>query len=198
GGGDDGEGEKAGVWLARVAEPPEDALDALEKAHALNPDNQQTLAALQSYRALADAPLEEVSNPIFSQDDITVPTSSRQILLVDDSQSVRRLVTLTLEQQGYRVQSAATWHDAVELLRHGMPHLVLLDVTLPDGDGFQLCKMLAHNPDTSSVPVILLTDSAGFVSSMRGRLAGAVEVVAKSLDLDGLVLAVERYCGVTA
>jgi twitching motility two-component system response regulator PilG len=182
--------EKAWVFLASVAETPGEALNALEQAHALNPANEQTRAALDNYRTMAVAPPEEPPAP--------APAAPRKVLVIDDSKSVRRIVSMMLEQQGFQVQSAGSWHEGVETLRHGAPHLILLDVTLPDGDGFQLCKVLGQSPETVGVPVVLMCDTGGLVMSVRGRLAGAAEVVTKSLDLDPLLSAVDHHSRVAA
>jgi twitching motility two-component system response regulator PilG len=182
--------EKAWVFLASVAETPSEALHALEQAHALNPANEQTRAALDSFRAVAAAPLEAPP--------AAPPSAPRKVLVIDDSKSVRRIVSMMLEQQGFQVQSAATWHEGVALMRHGAPDLILLDTTLPDGDGFQLCKLIGQSPDTVAVPVVLMSDSAGLVMSVRGRLAGAAEVVMKSLELDPLLDAVDRHSRLAA
>jgi len=189
---DDPTCEKAWVWLAGVAETPEEAVTALEQALAINPDNERTRAALEGYRA--HTPVA----PPQSDDDVVAPSLAVEqpkptVLVVDDSAMVRKIVAYILEQHGYAARTAANAKEAVTGLREeGVPDAILLDVSLPDHDGFALCKLLRREPDTAHVPVVMLTEQTGFVNSMRSHMAGATEVVAKTLELDGLLNLLDR------
>ena len=80
------------------------------------------------------------------------------ILIVDDEPSVRAMVrTALLLKDHYRVIEAANATDAVALAMNERPHLVLLDVALPDHDGFWVCRQLKGNAETAHIPVIMLT-----------------------------------------
>ena len=190
---EDPECEKAWVWLAGVAETPEEAVTALEQALEINPDNERTRTALENYRAH-----ESVVEPLTV--DAAAPAvepraGSRSILVVDDSAMVRKLLTYALEQHGYVVRTAVDATEAVSNLRQeGIPDAILLDVSLPGQDGYQLCKLLRHERETAKVPVVLLIEQTGFVSGMRGHMAGANEVFAKTLELDPLLAILDRLC----
>lgn len=118
----------------------------------------------------------------------------RTILVVDDSPTVLKLVGMALERQGHAVLIAANPLQALARLDEAVPDLILLDITMPHMDGFQLCKLIKANPQTAGVPVVMLSGKDGLFDKVRGRLAGAVDHVAKPFDPAVLVQAVERHC----
>ena len=196
---EDPECEKAWVYLAGVAETPEEAVAALEQALEINPDNERTRTALENYRDLGriaepEPEVEPQPEPETAVSPSTaVSPGKRTVLVVDDSAMVRKLVGYALEQHGYRVRTAADGSEAIATLRlDGLPDAILLDVTLPGQDGYQLCKLLSQEPKTADVPVVMLAEQTGFVNAMRGRMAGAYDVFVKSLELDGLLVSVDR------
>jgi twitching motility two-component system response regulator PilG len=119
----------------------------------------------------------------------------RSIMIVDDSPTIRKLVTLTMEGNGHRVTAAADGYEAVDKIRErGVPDLILLDITMPGMDGYQLCKLLRQNRDTAHVPVILLSGKDGFFSKVRGKLAGSTEYITKPFKPEALLRVVDKYC----
>jgi CheY-like chemotaxis protein len=195
---DDPECEKAWIWLAGVAESPDEAVAALIQARQINPDNEQTRIALEDYHAECeagdtDAGDTEPSDPVVPP--LEAPKEPHTVLLVDDSPMVRKLVAYALADRGYVVRTAADSAEAVANLRDsGIPDLILLDVTLPGQDGYQFCRLLRQDHATANVPVVLLTDQASMLNGARRRLVGADEMFAKSLELDGLLDVVDRLC----
>jgi twitching motility two-component system response regulator PilG len=122
--------------------------------------------------------------------------SRKIVLVVDDSPTVRKLVGMTLERRGFRVVDAADAYQAVELIhREGVPHLILLDITMPGMDGYQLCKLLRQYRETARLPIIMLSGKDGFFSKVRGRMAGCTEYLTKPFRPAGLVKTVEKYLG---
>ncbi len=191
---DDPECEKAWVWLAGVAETPAEAVAALEQALEINPDNARTRTALETYRDQGRKPEPDaVAEAALTGE---VDEGRRRVLVVDDNAMVRKIIAYLLEQNDYAVRTAADGTEAISNLREqGIPDLILLDVTLPGQDGYQLCKLLRQERQTAHVPVVLLTEQSGFVNAMRCRMAGATEVFAKSLEeLEGLMAVVDRLC----
>lgn len=115
------------------------------------------------------------------------------VMIVDDSPTIRKLVSVTLGTVGYQVIESADGYEVAERIRQqGPPHLFLLDITMPGLDGFQLCKMLRQNAETSQVPVIFLTGKDGFFNKLRGSWAGAVEYLTKPFDPQKLLAAVNK------
>ena len=72
----------------------------------------------------------------------------RSILLVDDAPKNLRLLSEILTQQGYRVSSAVSGPLALNFLKINIPDIILLDIKMPDMDGFEVCKRIKGNPDT--------------------------------------------------
>lgn len=120
--------------------------------------------------------------------------AKRTVLVVDDSPTVLKLVGMALERQGHGVLVAANPLQALAKLDEAVPDLILLDITMPHMDGFQLCKLVKANPVTARVPVVMLSGKDGLWDKVRGRLAGAADHIAKPFDPAALVQAVERHC----
>jgi len=120
--------------------------------------------------------------------------SQQCILVVDDSPTVRKLVTMTMEKHNYRVIAAAHGEEATVCLRKEIPDLILLDITMPGMDGYQLCKLIKSNRETAHVPVVMLSGKDGFFDKIRGRLAGSNQYVTKPFKPDALVKMVQQHC----
>lgn len=122
----------------------------------------------------------------------------RRILLVDDEPELRRMMAAMLEEEGFsHVAQAANVQEALAAYRQTKPELALLDVMLPDGDGFTLCQYLrAFEPDTP-LPVIFLTAKDETDDRLAGLRCGADDYVTKPFSPQELILrmqAVLRRC----
>jgi twitching motility two-component system response regulator PilG len=117
----------------------------------------------------------------------------RLILAVDDSLTVRKIVTVTLERLGFRVHSAADGMQALAKLNEETPDLVLLDITMPRMDGYQVCKVIRQNEYTKQIPVVMLSGKDGFFDKVKGRLAGATDYLTKPFQEETLRKAVEKH-----
>ncbi len=116
-----------------------------------------------------------------------------RVLVVDDSATVRRLVTLALERLGCEVVTASGGLEALGILSHAAPSLVLLDVGLPNLDGHQICRAIKRNERTSGVPVIMLTGRDGLMDRLRGKMSGAAEYLTKPFDPVALTVVVRKH-----
>jgi twitching motility two-component system response regulator PilG len=126
--------------------------------------------------------------------DAVQPAADRpQVLVVDDSATVRRLVSLALERLGCEVITATGGLEALGAMNHAAPDLVLLDVGLPNLDGYQICRAIKRNERTRYVPVIMLTGRDGLMDRLRGKMAGADEYLTKPFDPKALVAVASRY-----
>ena len=172
----------------------DDGLARLREAARLRPADRELRAAAEvvgrmaadrTEAALAAAALEEGHGA----------AGPKTILVVDDSPTIRKLVTMTVERRGFRALAAGDGREAVAVIRdRGVPDLILLDITMPGMDGYQLCKLLRQSADTAEVPIIMLSGKDGFFSKVRGRMAGSTEYITKPFEPEGLLRAVERYC----
>lgn len=117
--------------------------------------------------------------------------SGSKILLVDDEPNTLRLVGYTLETEGFDVVTAETGAVALEKVQMMQPDLVILDMTLPDMSGTQVCQHLRNSPETAALPVMMFSARAHTPDKVEALKAGADEYVTKPVDMDELVARVE-------
>jgi two-component system, OmpR family, KDP operon response regulator KdpE len=108
----------------------------------------------------------------------------RRVLIVDDDSTLRETVTMVLDPQGYRTQTAATGKDGLHQAREYAPDLLLLDVNLPDMDGFDVVRELRR---FSNVPVLMLTGRTGSTDIVSGLDSGADDYLTKPFKADELL-----------
>ena len=118
--------------------------------------------------------------------------SRKLILVVDDSATVRRLVSITLERQGHRVRTAVNGLDGLAKFEEEMPDLVLLDITMPNMDGYEMCRLLRRNPSAKKLPIFMLSGNDGFFDKVRGRMAGATDYLTKPFHSEVLLKALSK------
>lgn len=111
-------------------------------------------------------------------------TPNHLILVVDDEKRMVRFIRLNLEQDGYQVVSAYNGNEALEQVRTALPNLVLLDVMMPDIDGFEVLKKIR---EANSVPVIMLTAKGEEDDRIRGLELGADDYITKPFSPRELV-----------
>lgn len=121
--------------------------------------------------------------------------SRKLVLAVDDSATVRRLISVSLERKGYRVVTAEDGMQALVKLAEHMPSLVLLDITMPKMDGYEVCKVIKRNQTLKHVPVLMLSGKDGIFDKLKGRIAGATDYIAKPFDIAMLLHALDRHLG---
>jgi len=114
--------------------------------------------------------------------------AGERVLVVDDEPRYLRVIRFNLEAGGYLVTCAATGGDALGLLRASDPDLVVLDVMLPDMDGFEVCRRAREFSDT---PIIMLTAKGADEDKVEGLRLGADDYVAKPFSAQELVARVE-------
>ncbi len=121
------------------------------------------------------------------------PAFRGTILVVDDSPTIRKLVGITLKKKRYRVIAAADGMEALSKINDDLPDLILLDITMPRMDGYQLCKIIRGNNETKNIPVIMLSGKDGFFDKVRGRMAGSTEYMTKPFKPKMLLQTVKKY-----
>ena len=115
------------------------------------------------------------------------------ILVIDDNPTNRRLLRSFLEQDGYRVLDAIDGAPGVLLAREARPDLILLDVVMPGMSGLDACLQLSARPETSAIPIVLLSLRTGFPDEDAGRTAGAVEYLYKPFARADVTACVRRH-----
>jgi len=109
------------------------------------------------------------------------------ILTVDDEPDVIALVRFHLCRAGCDVISAASGREALDRVAHQRPDLILLDLMLPDIDGFGVCEILRRQPVTKSIPVVILTAWATADAKLMGLELGALDYLTKPFSPRELV-----------
>ncbi len=96
-----------------------------------------------------------------------------RILLIDDHQTVFRLLEAIVRIKGYTLLYAESGQQGIVMARQELPDLILLDVMMPDIDGFKVCQYLKENEDTKDIPIMFLTARGSDGDLELGRKAGA-------------------------
>ncbi len=120
------------------------------------------------------------------------PRVKPRILVVDDEPEAVELVEFNLRQAGYAVTTAADGAETLKKARSQTPDLVVLDVMLPEMDGFEICKTLRLDPTTAKVPIIMLTAKAAEIDRVLGLELGADDYLTKPFSPRELVLRVKK------
>jgi putative two-component system response regulator len=107
---------------------------------------------------------------------------SATVLVVDDEEANLNLLQRLLERAGYRVVRAHHGDEALDAVARERPDVVLSDVRMPGRDGFQICRVLKHDPATRLTPVILMTGSSDADDRLRAIDAGADDLIAKPIE----------------
>jgi twitching motility two-component system response regulator PilG len=123
----------------------------------------------------------------------TKPRSKATILVVDDSPTIRKLVSMTLESRGYCVVVACDGVDGLAKMQEGVPDLILSDISMPRLDGYQFCKVVKSNKETKHIPVIMLSGNDGLFDKVRGKMAGSSNYITKPFEPNHLVKEIEKY-----
>ena len=105
-----------------------------------------------------------------------------RILVADDDDGVREMIQYRLGRFGYEMLQAADGREALEVISREKPDLVLLDVMMPELDGFQVCSRMQENEETKQIPVVMLTAKAEAKDVTRAFNSGAVDYVVKPYD----------------
>lgn len=116
------------------------------------------------------------------------------IMVVDDSPTIRKILGLTLERAGYRVVAEASGESALGRLQDLIPRVILLDIAMPDLDGYEVCKRIKQDPRTSAVPVIMLSGKGAFFDKVKGHMAGATEYLTKPFETPDVLAVVTAHC----
>ncbi len=122
----------------------------------------------------------------------------KRILVVDDDPQVRRLMELALKRQGYEVEMAATGEEAIAKVLTTKPDLVLMDVMMPDMDGFEATKRIRRLPEGHNIPVIFLSALTQVDAKIKGLRVGGTDYVTKPVNLPELLARIEAHLRTTA
>lgn len=121
--------------------------------------------------------------------------SKKHLLVIDDEADLLTLLESRLRHSGYEVSTALTAASGLAAATQGRPDLILLDISLPDGDGFDVCKSLRSQAATRRIPVIMLTARGAATDEVLGLELGADDYVTKPYDYRVLETRIKRLLG---
>jgi PAS domain S-box-containing protein len=122
-----------------------------------------------------------------------VSNNQETILLVDDNPTNLEVLYKTLEHEGYRLLVAKNGAAAIDIINSVHPSLVLLDVMMPDMDGFEVCQIVKDDPANVDVAVVFLSALGDVESKVKGFQVGGVDYVSKPFQADEVVMRVATH-----
>lgn len=114
------------------------------------------------------------------------------IACIDDSHTVQRQVKMVLEMSGFQVLGITDPTSCLTSLVRQKPALILMDITMPEIDGYELCTMLRQSRHMRNVPIVMFTGRDGIIDRMRAQLVGANDYITKPVNADKLITKVQR------
>jgi putative two-component system response regulator len=121
-----------------------------------------------------------------------VQSTSAKILVVDDEALVRNMTCDGLAAAGYAVSAASSGEEALQLVQAGRPACILLDIMMPDLDGYDTCAALKADPQTAPIPVLLISATTDARVMEQAKRVGAAAVLRKPVRMDELRRAVSQ------
>ena len=125
-----------------------------------------------------------------------LPLSGVKVLLIDDSNTIRRSGEIFLSQAGCQVILAEDGFDGLAKVVDNQPDVIFVDVMMPRLDGYQTCSLIKRNPRFKSTPVIMLSSKDGLFDRARGRMVGSDQYLTKPFTQESLLEAVNTYASV--
>lgn len=116
----------------------------------------------------------------------------KRILVVEDEESLLKLETILLTIKGYEVVGALTGSKALTILSHEKIDLILLDIMLPDIDGFEVCSRVKKDPRTAGIPVVILTAKKSPEDLERGKACGSDAYLTKPFKSAMIIEVIEK------
>ena len=116
----------------------------------------------------------------------------KKILIVDDEADFVKALRLTLEQKGYQIEHSSNGAIGIQLARSILPDLILLDIRMPEMDGYQVCYHLKSHQQTKEIPIIFLTANDDVDCKVKGLELGGVDYVTKPFDFKEILARIQR------
>jgi twitching motility two-component system response regulator PilG len=119
--------------------------------------------------------------------------SGLKVMVIDDSNTIRRSAEIFLGQAGCRVLLAEDGFDALAKIADNDPNLIFCDILMPRLDGYQTCALIKKSPKFHEIPVIMLSSKDGLFDRARGRMVGSDQYLTKPFTKDSLIKAVAQF-----
>ena len=115
----------------------------------------------------------------------------KKILVVDDEDDILHFLELVLREKGYDVATASGGHEALTKAQIEQPHLILLDIMMPQMDGWEVLKLLRVDDETADIPVAMLSARTEAKDRVQGLQEGAIDYICKPFSLQELLGKIE-------
>ena len=122
-----------------------------------------------------------------------MPETGVRVLVIDDSNTIRRSAEIFLKQAGHEVMLAEDGFDALAKVNDYQPHLIFCDILMPRLDGYQTCAIIKRNARFANVPVVMLSSKDGVFDKARGRMVGSQDYLTKPFSKGQLLHAVTQH-----
>ncbi|MBH1957646.1 response regulator [Polaromonas sp.] len=122
---------------------------------------------------------------------MSIPSSGLKVLVIDDSNTIRRSAEIFLKQGGHEVLLSEDGFDALSKVNDYQPDLIFCDILMPRLDGYQTCAIIKRNARFSDVPIVMLSSKDGVFDKARGRMVGSQDYLTKPFTKDQLLQAVQ-------
>jgi DNA-binding response OmpR family regulator len=119
----------------------------------------------------------------------------KKVLIVEDDPDLVELLSFNLRASGFAVGTATDGLDAIKKARSIIPDLILLDLMLPELDGFGVCEILRRDPATAGIPIIMVTAMSSQFARLAGMEAGANDFITKPFSPKQLISRVHEILG---
>ena len=124
---------------------------------------------------------------------MTMLNAPLRVLVVDDSNTIRRSAEIFLKQGGHEVMLADDGFDALSKVNDYQPQLIFCDILMPKLDGYQTCAIIKRNARFAHTPIVMLSSKDGVFDKARGRMVGSEEYLTKPFTKDQLLEAVKQF-----
>ena len=116
-----------------------------------------------------------------------------KVMIIDDSNTIRRSAEIFLKTSGCEVILAEDGFEAMSKIVDNQPNIIFIDIVMPRLDGYQACMLIKKNPTYQSIPVIMLSSKDGLFDKAKGRIAGSDNYLTKPFTAEGLLSIIRKY-----
>ena len=117
----------------------------------------------------------------------------KKILIVDDEQDIVESLKFVLESSDYSCYTAFNGEDGLKLAKELIPDLIILDVTMPNINGYKISRLLKDDSKYKNIPILMITARSQEEDKLIGEETGADEYITKPFDLDNVLKTVDKY-----
>jgi twitching motility two-component system response regulator PilG len=117
----------------------------------------------------------------------------KKVMVIDDSNTIRRSAEIFLTQAGCQVILAQDGFEALSKVNDHQPNIIFCDILMPRLDGYQTCALIKRSPRFHETPVVMLSSKDGLFDRARGRMVGSVEYLTKPFTKDSLLTVVRQH-----